>query len=154
MKPFFIALIGAFTAISAHASSNPVFEQSARMPLKQAVAGVEKSLKQHKFKVVGQIPISRKLAKHAKAWGADYNQNHLQGIYGIVFCNGKTANAVSNADPAMLSLCPLHLTITEKNGLATVHFVRPSVIAADSAAEPVFEKVERKVTAAIGGGLK
>lgn len=154
MNKLMLVLIGALFAVSAHASTATVFEQSAKMPLDQAVKQVKHSLKAHHFKVVAEIPISKKLAKHAKAWGKEYNQNHLQGIYGIVFCNGKIANAVSDKDPAMMGACPLHLTIVEKNGMATVLFDRPTAIGKQSAAEPVLQKMERKVEGAIVAALK
>lgn len=156
MKQLILVLIGAVSLVvgSAQASTDAVFEQSAKMPLEQAVKQVKHSLKAHHFKVVAEIPISKKLAKHAKAWGKEYNQNHLQGIYGIVFCNGKIANAVSDKDPAMMGACPLHLTIVEKNGLATVLFDRPTVIGTHSAAEPVLQKMERKVEGAIVAAMK
>lgn len=148
------ALIGALIAETANASTPTVFEQSARMPMAQAVKQIEHALKQHHFKIVATIPISKKLAKHAKAWGKAYNQNRLQGIYGIVFCNGKIANAVSDKDPAMLGACPLHLTITEKDGRATALFNRPTAFGGQSSADPVLRKLERKVEGAIVAGLK
>lgn len=154
MNKLMLVLIGALFAGSAHASTAPVFEQSARMPMEQAVKQVKHALKEHHFKVVAEIPVSKKLAKHAKAWGKEYNQNHLQGIYGIVFCNGKIANAVSDKDPAMMGACPLHLTIVEKNGMATVLFNRPTAMGAHSAAEPILEKMEHKVESAIVAAMK
>jgi len=67
----------------------------------------------------------------------------------MVFCNGGYANAVSNADPSMLALCPLRLTLIERNGSTTALFARPTVIAADSPARKVLEKVEKDVITVI-----
>ncbi|MHB1230196.1 MAG: DUF302 domain-containing protein [Halothiobacillus sp.] len=154
MKRTLILALGCLVTISAHAATTSVYEKSAQMPLGEAVSRVESALKSHKFMVVSEIPISKKLAQHAGEWGANYNRNHLQGIQSIVFCNGGIANEVSNKDPELLAACPLHLTIIEKDGMATVLFVRPSVTAAGSAAEPVLSKLEHMVTAAIDAGLR
>ncbi|HQU15978.1 MAG: hypothetical protein B7Z66_07900 [Chromatiales bacterium 21-64-14] len=147
-------LLGCMLTFSAYAAPATVYEKSAKMPLDQAYTKVEHSLKTHKFKVVFQVPISKNISRFAKKWGANYNRNKLQGIRSMVFCNGWFANEVSNKDPAMLAVCPMHLTMYEKDGVTTVLFVRPSVVGAGTAAEPVLKKLEAKVTAAIDAGLK
>ncbi len=43
-----------------------------------------------------------------------YNRSKLSAIRSMVFCNGWYANQVSNKDPHMLALCPLHMTLIEK----------------------------------------
>lgn len=154
MKRVLVLALGCLMTLSAHAATTTVYEKSAKMSLSDAVSHVESALKSHKFKVVTEIPISKMLAKHKKEIGAKYNLNHLSGITGIVFCNGGIANAVSNTDPELLAACPLHLTIMEKDGMATVLFVRPSVIGSGSAAEPVLTKLEHMVTAAIDAGMR
>lgn len=147
-------MLGCLLAVSAYATPSAVYEKSAKMPLSTAVSKLEHSLKKHKFKVVFQIPISKKLAKHAKKWGDNYNRNKLEGIHSVVFCNGWFANEVSNKDPQMLAVCPMHLTVIEKGGMATALFVRPSVIGEGSAAESVLKKLEHKVVAAIDASMR
>lgn len=154
MKRILALAVGCLFTFSVYAAPAAVYEKSAKMPLSTAATRMVHALKSHKFKVVLQIPIGKKLAKHARAWGADYNRSRLEGIHSIVFCNGWFANEVSNKDPAMLAVCPMHLTIIEKHGIATVLFVRPSVVGAGSAAEPVLRKLEHKVVAAIDAGLR
>ena len=60
---------------------------------------------------------------------------------------------ISNADPTMLALCPLHLTLTQKAKRVTVLFVRPGVIAQSSKAEASAKELEDKVIKAIESGL-
>jgi len=72
----------------------------------------------------------------------------------MVFCNGWYANAVSNADPDMLALCPLRIGLYEKQGETTVVFAKPSIIAANSAAKPVLKEIEAEVIEAIKAGMK
>ncbi|ANJ66416.1 hypothetical protein A9404_02600 [Halothiobacillus diazotrophicus] len=153
MKKTLLLALGCLISFSAHAATTTVYEKSAKMSLPDAVAHMESALKSHKFHVVTEIPISKMLAKHKAEMGAKYNLNHLDGITGIVFCNGGIANGVSNKDPELLAACPLHLTIIEKDGMATALFVRPTVTAKGSAAEPVLAKLEHMVTAAIDAGM-
>lgn len=153
MKKILVLALGCLVTLSAHASSTAIYEKSAKMSLSDAVSHMESALKSHKFKVVTEVPVSKKLAMHAKEWGAKYNENHLEGITSIVFCNGGIANAVSNKDPELLAACPLHLTIIEKDGVATALFTRPTAIGGGSSAGPVLDKLEKMVTAAIDAGM-
>ena len=83
----------------------------------------------------------------------NFNLNRLEGIKSMVFCNGPLAVKISNADPTMLAMCPLHLTFTQKAGRVTVLFVRPGVIAQGSKAEAPAKELEEKVIKAIESGL-
>lgn len=83
----------------------------------------------------------------------DLNLNQLEGIQSMVFCNGPLAVKISNADPAMLALCPLHLTLTQKAGQVTLLFARPGVIAQGSKAEAPAKELEEKVIKTIESGL-
>lgn len=154
MNRILVLALGCLMTLSANAATTTVYEKSAKMPLAEAVSHMESALKSHKLHVVTVIPVSKMLAKHKKEMGAKYNLSHLDGITGIVFCNGGIANAVSNDDPTLLAACPLHLTITEKDGVATALFARPSVIGSGDAAEPVLSKLEHMVTAAIDAGMR
>ena len=93
------------------------------------------------------------LSGFAERWGEDYNRNDLEGIRSMVFCNGWYANQVSNQDPALLALCPLHLTVIHKEGKSTVLFVRPGQVAKGSAAEAVAVELEADVAKAIEQGI-
>lgn len=154
MGRFLVLVLACLLTASAYAAPAAVYEKSAKMPLNTAFSHLEHSLKAHKFKVVFRIPISKKLAAHKREFGASYNRSKLQGIRALVFCNGWFANAVSNADPEMLAVCPMHLTVIEKDGMATALFVRPSVVGAGSAAEPVLKKLEAKVISAIDAAMR
>ena len=60
---------------------------------------------------------------------------------------------ISNADPAMLALCPLHLTFTQTAARVTVLFVRPAVIVQGSKAEAPEKELEEKVIKTIASSL-
>jgi hypothetical protein len=53
----------------------------------------------------------------------------------------------------MLSLCPLHMTLIEKDGRTTALFARPTVIAADSPARAILADLESEVITAIKKGM-
>jgi uncharacterized protein (DUF302 family) len=143
-------LIGLLLLTSlARAADEPVFSHSIHKPMNDVYDWVYKELEQQGFYVVFEANIGKNLSNFAEKWGADYNQNKLDGIRSLVFCHGWYANLVSNADPTMLALCPLHITLIEKNGTTTALFVRPSLIASKSPAHDVLLQVEAKVTAAI-----
>ena len=75
----------------------------------------------------------------------DYNRNKLDSIRSLIFCNGWYANRVGNADPKMLALCPMHITVTHKKGITSVLYVRPSQVAKDSPASKVATELEQDV---------
>ncbi len=138
---------------SALAANPAVFETSARLPLPKAVKSVSQKLDHAGFAVVDELPISENLKGLAKKWGGDYNRNKLEGITALVFCSGWYANQVSNLDPGLLGLCPLHLTLTHKAGVTTVLFNRPTAIAIGSPAEKLLKEAENEIIQAIEAAL-
>jgi uncharacterized protein (DUF302 family) len=103
---------------------------------------------------VYEIDMLENLTKFAaKNAVKDFKLNRLECIKSMVFCNAPLAVKISNADPTMLATCPLHLTLTQKAGRATILFVRPGVIAQGSKAEAPAKELEEKVIKAIESGL-
>jgi uncharacterized protein (DUF302 family) len=148
-----LVLFLALLSCGALAANPAVFEKSAKMPLARATKQVTQKLDAAGYAVVDELRISENLKSMAKTWGADYNRNKLEGITALVFCNGGYVNQVSNLDPTLLGLCPLHLTLTHKAGITTVLFNRPSAIAVGSPAEKLLHDVEGEVTQAIEAAL-
>lgn len=147
-----LAVLYAISA-TAFAANLAVFQDQSDLPLAQAVEKVNQALDAAGFGVVDELPIHENLRRMAPRWGEDYNRNRLEGIIALVFCNGWYVNKVSNLDPTLLGLCPLHLTLTHKAGTTTVLFNRPTAIAAGSPAEPVLKEAEDEVIAAIRAAL-
>ena len=149
-----LILLFALVSANALAESPAVYEKSFDQNMDTAYKRVYKALESNGFKVVYEIDMLENLTKFAaKNAVKDFNLNKLDGIKSMVFCNGPLAVKISNADPTMLALCPLHLTLTQKAGRATVLFVRPSVIAQGSKAEAPVKELEEKVIKAIESGL-
>ncbi len=115
---------------------------------------IYKHLENNKFFVVFEPNIQKNLARFKENWGDDYNRNKLEGIRAMVFCNGWYANQVSNADPLLLSLCPLHITLIQQQGKTQVLFTRPSVIAAGSEALDIAKQLEAEVNKAMTAAVE
>jgi uncharacterized protein (DUF302 family) len=153
LKNLLMALCMAALSCAVQAANPAVYEKSAKLPLAKAVKQVSQKLDDAGYAVVDELHISENLKPMAKKWGADYNRNKLEGITSLVFCSGWYVNQVSNLDPKLLGLCPLHITLTHQGGVTTVLFNRPSAIAVGSPAEKVLREVETEVTRAIEAAL-
>jgi hypothetical protein len=149
LNKLFQFIVSIAFSCSAIAANPAVFEKSAKLPLDKVVNAVSQNLDAAGYTVVDELPISENLRGMEKRWGADYNRNKLDGITALVFCRGWYVNQVSNLDPALLGLCPLHLTLTHKAGVTTVLFNRPTAIANGSPAEKVLKEAENEVVQAI-----
>ena len=153
MKSTLIFLL-ALASAPALAESPAVYEKTFDQNLAAAYPRVYKALEGNGFKVVYEIDMQENLTNFAaKNSVKNFNLNKLEGIKSMVFCNGPLAVKISNADPAMLALCPLHLTLTQKAGRVTVLFARPGVIAKGSKAEAPAKELEDKVIQAVESGL-
>jgi len=102
-------------------------------------------LENNGYYVIFEPNIGRNLAHFAKRWGKDYNVNKIESIRSMVFCNGWYANKVSNVDPDMLALCPLHITLTHKAGITKVLFIKPAHISQGSPANSIAFELEQDV---------
>lgn len=140
-------------AWNAYAESGVIYEKSVHQPMDVVYDTVYKSLEEAGYYVIFEANMGRSLARNAERWGEDYNRNQLEGIRSMVFCNPWYTNQVSNADPRMLALCPLSITIIHKQGVTTILFERPSVVAEGSPAEELWWEVENDVINAIEAGL-
>ena len=131
-----------------------VYSAATEAPLDEVYTSVYAALEENRFFVVFEANMGRTLSRFAEDWGEDYNRNKLKGIRSMVVCNAWYTNQVSNKDPSMLSLCPLTVTLIHKEGVTTVLFARPSVIAQGSPAQSILMEVEQDLIAAINEGLK
>ena len=107
------------------------------------------ALENNGYFVVFEPNIGKNLSHFEQRWGKNYNKNELEAVRSMVFCNAWYANEVSNLDPDMMALCPLHITLTHKKGETAILFVRPSQVAIDSPAKTIAEELEQDVIRAI-----
>jgi uncharacterized protein (DUF302 family) len=102
-------------------------------------------LENNGYFVVFEPNLGQNLANFKHRWGDNYNRNKLDEIRSMVFCSGYYANEISNLDPQLLALCPLHITLIHKAGVTQILFVRPSLVAAGSPAEKAALELEQDV---------
>lgn len=152
MTGFCLLLLSMVSQVWAETSA--VFEITANKPISEVYGHMKASFEDSRFFIVDELNIGKNLSNFSEKWGDDYNQNGLTAIRSIVFCNGWYANQVSNKDPKMLGLCPLHLTLIEKDGNTTALFNRPTVIAKNSTAHDFFAKIEQEVIELIKKGMR
>jgi hypothetical protein len=139
-----------FVSFSITASANDsVWVKQVDKPLDAIYLSIYKGLEAAGFFIVLEPDIGKNISRFSTRWGDDYNRNGLSKIRSMVFCNGWYANQVGNADPEMLALCPLHITLTEKGGSSKILFVRPAFVAKGSGAESIAAEIENKVINAI-----
>lgn len=152
-RNFFIAITSGIVLTLASfqlpADQSAIYVKKVKADFGKTYKKVYKALEDSNFYVVFEPNIGKSISGFAKKWGNDYNQNKLEEIQSMVFCNGWYANKVSNADPDMLALCPLHLTMTSKKGITSILFVRPGKVAANSKAAGIAMEIEKEVIAAI-----
>lgn len=93
---------------------------------------VYKALEEEKFWVVFEADMGNRMAKFADKWGEDYNRKGLDAVKSMVFCNIWWTNRIANADPDLLALCPLHISLYAKDGETVILMPRLSALAEGS----------------------
>jgi uncharacterized protein (DUF302 family) len=153
MKRFVVLVLACLWLTQVSAESSSVLTWTAEQDMETTYKVVYNHLENNRLFVVFEPDIQRNLSRFAERWGEDYNRNKLEGIRSMVFCNAWYANRVSNADPTMLALCPLHVTLIQEMGKTRVLFARPTVIARDSEALSIARELEQDVSKAIDAAV-
>jgi uncharacterized protein (DUF302 family) len=151
---FSTSLWASETAPAAATATEPrVYKKTVKADFTETYKKVFSALENNGYFVIFEPNIGKNLSNFAQRWGKDYNKNELEAIRSMVFCNAWYANEVSNLDPDMMALCPLHITLTHKQGTTAILFVRPTQVAAHSPAKAIAEELEQDVIRAIEEGL-
>ena len=141
------------TPATANTPEPRVYKKTVKGEFTETYKKVFTALENNGYFVVFEPNIGKNLSHFEQRWGKDYNKNQLEAIRSMVFCNAWYANEVSNLDPDMMALCPLHITLTHKNGVTAILFVRPSQVAIASPAKAIAEEMEQDVIRAIEQGF-
>jgi uncharacterized protein (DUF302 family) len=153
-KKLIIALFALLLSTAVPAVPPGVYVRQTDLSLDDAYNRVYKALEANKFWVVFEADLAARMARFADKWGDDYNRQGLSGAKSMVFCNIWWTNRVAGADPAMLSLCPLHLSLYTKDGKTSITLLRPSVAAQGSGAEAAAAELEQELIGVIEGALQ
>lgn len=126
-----------------------VYEKIVNAAMDDTYKKVFTALENNGYYVIFEPNLGKNLSLFASRWGEEYNQNKIESIRSMVFCNGWYANRISNIDPKLLALCPLHVTLYTKDNKTHILFVRPARIAVGSEAAKVANELEGDVIRAI-----
>lgn len=139
---------------AAYADELPgVFRRGSSLPLEQVYTRVYEALEAHKFWVVFEADMGSRMEKMKAHWGDDYNRQHLDGVRSMVFCNIDWTHRIANADPNLLALCPLHLSVYTRNGQSVVVMPRPSAFAVGSPGAAEAKALEAELAGLIDTAL-
>ena len=127
------------------AAPDGVYTRTVDMAINEAYTSLYSALEEEKFWVVFEANMGQRMAKMAERWGDDYNRQGLSAIKSMVFCNIGWTNRLASVDPALLSLCPLHMSLYEKDGHTTIAMLRPSTIAVGSPGIDAAKELEKQL---------
>lgn len=145
-KLWLLAIFIGFLGLSVHAAaSDSVFEATTKQSFEDVYQSTYKALEKNKFYVIFEAHISKNLKSFETKWGEDFNRNKLGKIRAMTVCNIWYVNKVANADPRMLSLCPLSITFVENGSSVSILFRRPTMAAQNSPALPIIKEVEETI---------
>jgi uncharacterized protein (DUF302 family) len=153
LKGLSIAALWLFFS-SALAGAPAVFVQQTDLDIEQAYKRVYEALEEHKFWVVFEADLADRMSRFREKWGEDYNRSKLTGAKSMVFCNIWWTNRIASADPDMLAICPLHVSLYAREGTTSVVLLRPSAVAQGSGAEAEAVELEQELTDIIESALK
>jgi uncharacterized protein (DUF302 family) len=131
------------------AAPDGVHTRSVDIAVDEAYTSLYAALEEEKFWVVFEANMGQRMANMADRWGKDYNRQGLSAIKSMVFCNIDWPNRLASVDPALLSLCPLHMSLYEKDGRTTITMLRPSTIAAGSPGLDAAKELEKQLIGVI-----
>ncbi len=140
-------LLVLFCTLPVPASEKPIYKLTIDAPVEAAYDSLYAALENERFFVVFEANILKNISRFAERWGADFNKSKLTALRSMVFCNGWYANKVSGEDPEMTALCPLSVTLIEKDGRTTLLFVKPALLAKGSTAEGTLREVQQTIIA-------
>ena len=130
-----------------------IYQDRTQLDLPTAYQRVYQALESQGFWVVFDADLGARMAQFKDRWGEDYNRQGLTGARSLVFCNLWWTNALASADPNLLALCPLHLSLYARDGWVSLVMVRPSVLASGSEGQPLAKKLEEKLIAILQQAL-
>lgn len=136
------------------ADSATIYEKDVTGSMDATYKAVFNGLENNGYYVIFEPNIGRTLANFKQRWGNDYNTNKLESIRSMIFSNAWYTNKVSNADPQMLALFPLHISLVYKKGVTRILFIRPSLVATGSPAEKIALEIEQDVIRTIESSVQ
>jgi len=136
------------------ADSRAIYVKTVEMDLDAAYRAVYSALEEDQFWVVFEADMGERMAGFKDRWGDDYNRSGLDGAKSMVFCNIWWTNQIANADPDLLALCPLHISLYARAGQTSIVLLRPSAIAAGSPGQAKGAELEQELVRIIEAAVE
>jgi uncharacterized protein (DUF302 family) len=149
MRKFMVLLLFLSALGSSAQASDALYSRDIKGGFERIYRDVYTGLEKAGFHVVYEAYISNALAKHADEWGREYNKNGIEVVRSMVICSPWYANQLLNQDPKMIAVCPINVTVTYKQGTATVLFKRLATIGAGSPALGTLQEMDEKIIGVI-----
>jgi hypothetical protein len=93
-----------------------------------------------------EADLGSRMAKMADDWGSDYNRSKLTFVKGMVFCSLWWTNQIANANPELLGLCPLHLSIYAHEDKTTLVWPKLSAMADGNSGQAIAQALDEEVS--------
>lgn len=133
---------GSATAIP---DEGTVYIKKRKKPMHVLYKSVLQAFENNGYFITFEPNIGKAMRPYAQRWGRDYNKNKIEEIRSMVLSNPWHANKIANADPSLLAMFPLTVTLIQKGKYTTILFVRPSKVAQTSRGQAVAEELEKDV---------
>jgi len=142
-----------FASLGVSADPAGVLRMTSNEDLDSVYQRIYAALEADSFWVVFEADMGSRMAGFAEKWGEDYNRRGLEGTKSMVACNIWWTNRIANADPDLLGLCPLHVTLYAKGGQTVVLTPRLSAMAEGSEGKAVAAELEAELTRILESAL-
>jgi len=120
------------TAIAEPNIEDAVYVKKRKLPINVLYKSVLLAFENNGYFVTSEPNIGKSMQSIAQRLGKDYNRNKLEEIKSMVLSNPWFANKMANADPYLLAMFPISVTLVQKGEFTTILFVRPSKVASVS----------------------
>jgi uncharacterized protein (DUF302 family) len=140
-----LALAFALLTTSVHAAPEAIYKRQVTQGFDETYKALYAALEKEELWVTFEADMLARMRRFAESWGPEFNQNELTGVRAMVYCNIWWTNRIANADPDMLAMCPLHISVIGHGGKTTILMLRPSVLARGSQAEGVAATLESEL---------
>jgi len=143
MKIFLILLLLACTQVFA----NSIYKTEVKQSIEKYYPELKKAIEANRMHVIYEMDLLKKFKEsgYAKKFGKDFNKNKVEGVKTLLICNGYVGNQVSNLDPRMMVLCPIKITLIQKNGKTVVSFVKSASLARNKQVRDLLQTLDEVI---------
>ncbi|MHB1566591.1 MAG: DUF302 domain-containing protein [Acidiferrobacter sp.] len=149
MKKNLVAVM-ALALIPIVSNAKPLYIRAVHAPIGIVYKNLVVALGHQGFKVPWGINIEKRMQMANRTLHMpNFNAQHLTDVRAMMVCNPFLFNAIANADPTMIALCPLHITLVSKGGVTYVQYPKEIALAAHTPVAKIARLIDTKIERAI-----